>query len=268
MCIIYTSDNPTSRPSLAELDLGYSRNSDGVGVAWMQDNRLHFKKALKWRAGDLHDFVKTLPAQVLIHLRFTSVGETSDEMCHPYPVTTSGALLSATEGRPESLLMHNGTLEGFDWRALLLTTPLDKLPPGPWNDSKALAYAIASHKNERLLDMHEEDSKFVIMRADGSQTFWGYWHKVRHGLWTSQSLEALRPKYTAPVTGWAKGGVTVTPAPEKSMYEMTDEEFRAYMDNDGLDADWPIGAEVWTDAQWDAWEQGVPPSTVEMMQTA
>lgn len=156
MCVIIAGSD--KRPTLAELRACERRNPDGAGLAWLnEDGSVSFRKGISARA--MHSMIRELPkgTPFVGHFRYATVGEPSDELCHPFPISRRTSL--ATSGdldRGQRVLFHNGTWTG--WRSVLRGA--SNLPRGEWSDSRALAFAIGNGSDE-LLD--EVPCKFAVL---------------------------------------------------------------------------------------------------------
>ncbi|MCK4500297.1 class II glutamine amidotransferase, partial [Candidatus Babeliales bacterium] len=81
--------------NFSNLDKAQIHNKDGYGVAWYEDSIVKTYKTMSYKT-----FKKVLraltPYTKIVHLRYTTVGQTTLENCHPFPV-------------PNGAMFHNGT---------------------------------------------------------------------------------------------------------------------------------------------------------------
>lgn len=145
MCLIAIVE--TERPSETFIDRAWAENSDGGGIAWREEKK--GKKVVRWKKGlskeDMHKLCGDLPLPFVAHWRKKSIGDIKPELCHPIPIepTVSLALEGTTEGH---VLFHNGTWH--KWDEFTLQAAIDSgnpLPPGKWNDTRALAWLAYWH---------------------------------------------------------------------------------------------------------------------------
>ena len=265
MCIIYATDGLDSRPTLQELKDGAHRNDDGAGYAYIDNGRVAFAKNKQgYDLASLHKFINETEGPMLIHFRWTSSGQTTATLSHPFPVTTDPLLLNATEGKADQVFMHNGTIDERLWQPTLLQTDLKTLPKGPWSDSRALAYMLAYYGNAAILDAFdvEDESRFCTLDKDGI-TRYGYWLKQREGLYTSTYINPpVTTKKWLPTDGANK--TTTTTTPNKSYASMTMDEWKEYPKEQAAeeklysryDGQMEVGDDDWTDEQWQAYWDG------------
>lgn len=172
MCVIYA--NYSGIPSLDELKKGEERNSDGAGIAWVEDGKVYWEKGLD--APGIHEVLKKVKLPNMVHFRNATIGPPTPPMTHPFPLTPRVPLF--LKGYSEGgVLMHNGTLG--DWKKLVSEACLKsgrKLPGGDWSDSRALAWLVANF-GEGLLTARETDLVFgqriAILSPDGQLKRWG-----------------------------------------------------------------------------------------------
>lgn len=84
----------------------YSRNQDGFGVMYSQDNKLHYAKALGSVGDWLKFYAKYAHLEACFHLRMQTHGDIDLTNCHPYSVFG----FEGEEVESPLLLMHNGIL--------------------------------------------------------------------------------------------------------------------------------------------------------------
>lgn len=85
----------------------YQRNSDGIGVMWVEDQKLHYHKTLCKNLDEFLTFYNThiKGKDCCWHARMKTHGDIDMTNCHPYPV-----LGFEDEHDMPMLLMHNGVL--------------------------------------------------------------------------------------------------------------------------------------------------------------
>jgi len=150
MCVIFSTFGID--PSKELLEEGARRNTDGAGVAWLDNGGavVRWKKGIT-DVGEVIEMVKAgLPHPYMIHFRKKSVGEADPTLTHPFPLDPD-VPVSLEGSTPNGVLAHNGTW--FRWEAECRPAIFGlgrRLPGGLWNDSRMLAY-IAAHYGPHAL---------------------------------------------------------------------------------------------------------------------
>ena len=137
MCVILVVDS--KRPSTTLVEKAWARNDHGGGVAWREGDFVRWEKGLN--LDQMREHAKNLPLPYILHFRIASTGGRNDLLCHPFEVCRSANY--KLKGKTKSaVLFHNGTWTG--WRHNLLDSVIKsragKLPSGPWNDTRGLAF--------------------------------------------------------------------------------------------------------------------------------
>ena len=168
MCVIITGT--TNKPSLAELRAAERQNSDGGGIAWVDETVVQYRKGLT--AVQMHEELLALPVKTrwVAHFRFATVGEPSDGLCHPFPIQKDTPL--DIEGKSSQVLFHNGTVP--DWKGLLKDFTLDPrfkqvVPAGDWSDSRGVAWLLALNESIRALSFLP--GKYIVLTRKGAKIF-------------------------------------------------------------------------------------------------
>lgn len=179
MCVLIIAKNKL--PSLSVLHDCEKDNNDGGGVAYRKNGLVHWHKGLS--ADEIYDLDLPLPA--IIHFRMTSIGETTPELCHPFPISADVKL--NIKGRTSgSVLFHNGHFSG--WKDDLLQTVLAykrKLPAGKWSDTRAIAY-LAHYLGISYLNLAE--GKFCVFTPTEIKTF-GAFYKHEKCLYSNMTWQ-------------------------------------------------------------------------------
>lgn len=161
MClIIYAKDN---RPKPEYIANGARSNSDGIGIAWRENDYLRYRKGLS--VEETVELAATLPLDYTIHFRMASIGGKSERLIHPFPVRLDVPLKK--EGKANKLLFHNG--HWSDWEKVLLNNLSYRvsLPDGIWSDTRALALLTAIH-GKGFLQLLGGYNKFILMTPKSS----------------------------------------------------------------------------------------------------
>ena len=105
MCLIIKTDNP-KQLQLGLLETAYLNNSDGFGVMFCNQGKLHTQKIAPKSFKDIEKLwskYKDLNVPMGLHFRFNTMGDTSRAMSHPFQV------LSKSKGDDRDMwVMHNG----------------------------------------------------------------------------------------------------------------------------------------------------------------
>jgi hypothetical protein len=152
---------------------GFESNSDGAGIAWAQDGKIHVNKGV-WQADaliGLYQEVEQYPC--LIHCRKKTHGEKNDENCHPF-VFCDG----------KYALIHNGVipikplLEGLSDTATFVKTILEPLVKdlNVPIDHPALAFLVKEAIGTDKIVVMDGDGKVVFFNEDKGTLEGGVWY--------------------------------------------------------------------------------------------
>lgn len=175
MCVIGAFDSQSHKPTLEELKAMETTNPDGAGIAWVQDGKVQWEKAIK--ADRVFEIINGIPdgTPFIVHFRIASVGGVVDRLCHPFPLVDN--VPTALKGSADAVLFHNGHWN--DWKDVCLKTILNKrvkFPAGLWSDSRAIAWLIKQY-GKGILSLIEGMNRFAILTPKGIER-WGDWKKV------------------------------------------------------------------------------------------
>jgi|6_EtaG_2_1085325.scaffolds.fasta_scaffold09764_2 predicted glutamine amidotransferase len=105
MCLIIKTDNP-KKLQLGLLETAYLNNSDGFGVMFCNQGKLHTQKISPNSFKDIEKLwlkYKDLDVPMGLHFRFNTNGDTNRAMSHPFQI------LSKAKGDSRDMwVMHNG----------------------------------------------------------------------------------------------------------------------------------------------------------------
>jgi len=104
MCLIIQTNNP-KKVDIDLMECAYENNSDGFGVMFYNNGKVHTHKIVPKSFKDINkvwDIYKDLNTPMGIHFRFTTEGETTRSLSHPFQV------LNAKEHGRDIWVMHNG----------------------------------------------------------------------------------------------------------------------------------------------------------------
>lgn len=170
MCII--AIKPQGAPMFPEkmIRTMFSRNGDGAGIMWTENNMVHIKKGFM-KVEDLLEFLngrsdwENIPA--VAHFRIGTAGLNDQLNCHPYPVREK----NQTECECELAMVHNGILHDFNPprgskindTQVFLHTVIDRLPKT----------FLGNRGIRRLIEESIGSSKLAFLDRKGKITTFG-----------------------------------------------------------------------------------------------
>lgn len=174
MCVIIAIDRDDKKPDIDTLISCENQNGDGGGIAWVEGDKVFWKKGID--AKEIFDIMSEKKAPIVIHFRIATAGGKSKELCHPFPISANTAL--ALEGQADSVLFHNGhwnyysetVMEQFQYEFYIdkagRKTKL-RLPYGAWSDSRAMAWLchISNGKFRKFFDTDLKEQKIAVLSA-------------------------------------------------------------------------------------------------------
>lgn len=200
MCVIAVYES--NYPSLEDLKSMESMNKDGSGIAWLENEKVHYKKGIDLKAKDIYDLIqeKQLKFPFVVHFRIKSSGSVCSELCHPFPISKKSS--DKLENICDKVLFHNGTVYKYD--DYMLTACLNskiKVPDGELSDSKVLAY-LCSYYGDNFLRLIGGTSRFIVFDRHGIKKF-GEWVECSNGT-CSNDNHVEKPKTNYSWTNWNK----------------------------------------------------------------
>lgn len=120
ICLIIVKPAGIPLPPYKVLDQAFANNDDGMGVAYChpEDTCVHIVKgamSTKSMRKLLHNIPNPTEADMIIHFRFATEGAVCPSNCHPFPITSDDAKLSATKIDAKVAVAHNGMIfDSFD----------------------------------------------------------------------------------------------------------------------------------------------------------
>jgi hypothetical protein len=185
MCVILVSEK--DRASAEDVRNANRANSDGIGVSWVEDGKVHWRKGISVEAALW--YASSLPQPYAMHFRLATVGGKTLKLTHPFPLEMNVplALGGATE---RGVLLHNGHWN--DWDAVMPAKVLRN--NGAWSDSRAIAWLVQRVAvPSRLLTI--AGGRVAIMTPKGVERI-GHWSSYGDGLWASNLI--FRPQVITP----------------------------------------------------------------------
>jgi len=179
MCVIFAcEDNFPSKKNLKDAEM---MNTDGAGVAWLDnDKRIHFKKGIDGLSVWKMIKSKELKLPCIIHFRIASSGSVTKGLTHPFiisktsPIILSGILPKGHNG----VLFHNGTINDYEEmlkKNIMLSQ--SKMLKGQISDSRVMSFICALYGHEFINVLSEGWNKYAILDSKGIHKY-GEWGKV------------------------------------------------------------------------------------------
>jgi len=207
MCQIFACT--ASKPDLSLMRHASKLNTDGAGVAWMEDGWIHWAKGLDLDEVERIVYTNALAYPFIVHFRSASKGGKNPLLTHPFTLHRNSPL-SLTGRTKEGVLFHNGTWHTWDVDLVrvILGEP-GKCPGDVWSDSRALALIVARKGEDILRILSWGGGKAAIFKPvkDLTQssgiTLWGEWFKKEGWSYSSyieDKRESKGPK------AWSRGG--------------------------------------------------------------
>lgn len=157
MCLLVKQPSTTAFTDDFLKDV-YTKNSDGFGIMYADDGKVHVYKCLPANAQDFIDFYRQHAEgrDCVWHARMKTHGDIDMENCHPYRVTD------------DIWLAHNGILQSGNH--------LDKTKSDTWHFIRNILSPALEHNPDLMLDpvyqqfigsMIGGSNKFGLVRSDG-----------------------------------------------------------------------------------------------------
>lgn len=179
------------RPTEKMVADAWFTNDDFGGVAWRVDGLVHWQKGIE-NVETMQQLIAELPMPFVAHFRIASSGPVVPELTHPMPIDEQVPLfLKGTTGG--SVLFHNGTWHKWQDYSLDMTVHLRaenggkiKIPKGPWNDTRTMAWA-AAHYGPEVLNFIGE--KCVVFGPTELEVFRKDWDLVNGVLCSNKHFD-------------------------------------------------------------------------------
>lgn len=175
MCVIaIATQRRMSLPAMRECN---AYNPHGIGVSWVQDGKVHYRKGIQF-SNEAHELLKDVPLPHVIHFRYATVGKVKPELCHPFVIRRD--VPNFTIGRTtKTVLFHNGTIKDIEVFAKLAGASRLKTD----SDSRIMA-KICANRGQFLLEhvaertkKNQYPNKFVTMNRVGDITIHGEFYR-------------------------------------------------------------------------------------------
>lgn len=191
MCVIMVCKDDEKRPTEKMIEDAWFVNDDFGGVAWREDGLVHWKKGIE-DVETMKQLIAGLPVPFVAHFRIASSGPIVPELTHPIPVDEEVPLyLHGKTGG--AVLFHNGTWGKWQDYSMEMTIHLRaegggkiKVPKGPWNDTRTMAWAAAHYGHEVL---HFIGEKCVIFSPTELEVYRKDWDIVNGVLCSNKHFD-------------------------------------------------------------------------------
>ncbi len=192
MCVIMCYEDEL--PKLAQLESAELLNSDGGGISWIEKDRVYWHKGLT--ASEILDLIKKRKIQlpVIVHFRIASIGGTTKELTHPFPIT-NGVPLNL-KGYAKEVLFHNGHWQ--EWRDMCIKTMIKhklEFPRDVWSDSRGMAW-LASIYGKGMLNL-VTNSKIAVMTTKGIERYGDDWKRLKGTMCSNDHFDHKQTNLTS-----------------------------------------------------------------------
>ena len=138
MCVIFASKKDGRLPTFEEMVKAEDVNPDGIGIAWIWRDRVHFRKGINSKQAQALIKKYNIKPPFVFHARIASSGGVSEKLCHPFPVNKSVDLRTSGSLKG-SVLFHNGHVSQWE-QDFIEVCETHRPPKGAWSDSRMLAW--------------------------------------------------------------------------------------------------------------------------------
>ena len=163
MCVIMIAEK--RKPTLEEIKLADIANPHGIGISWVEDGYIHWKKGLSYRQA--HKLVEVIPSlPFVLHARLSSVGKSDDKtLNHPF-VADQKATNTLSGKTKKPVVFHNGHWSNYN--LALMGKP--NQPKGSMSDTRAIAWLAFLDKG-KTFDLVNE--KLAVLDKNSIVTIYG-----------------------------------------------------------------------------------------------
>ena len=162
-------------PSLKQFQAMEAANSDGAGLAWVEDGRVCYTKG--HTAKEIHEMVVELPRPIFVHFRYATAGGKMAQLCHPFPLTQQ--VETSVVGHAGAVMMHNGHWSGWEGYKSVVADDNQPMPDGPWSDTRLAAYCMTQYPKQLDALASIVGGKLAILNKKGKIRTWGSWTEIR-----------------------------------------------------------------------------------------
>lgn len=205
MCIIGIINNKKAFGK-EEIENCYTMNSDGVGIAYVENNDIYVVKGLIDVDSVISMVKKLHKTPFVIHFRLTSAGYTSVEQCHPFPISEEYEVIERGDNyliyRAKAVLFHNGTI--YD---KMLTYLYEKHFPNAEDlasDTQMLSALIRKGiLDVDVLNLYSTANKFVVLTSSGEIKTYGTFVEDRKNLYSNHGYACYSSFYNRYAYIWS-----------------------------------------------------------------
>jgi len=183
MCIILLAENKHLTKDI--LKKAENNNPHGAGIAWINQKtkRVQWIKAENLTADKIYKIIKSKKIQLpyVVHFRITSIGETCDQLCHPFSLNAKLDENKLIGSSKEGVLFHNGTMRSYkDHLDIIFNLNNEKLPSGKISDSRTMSYLASQNRlGFEYLERCTSGQKIAVLTPKGIKTFGDNWTSVK-----------------------------------------------------------------------------------------
>lgn len=240
MCIICIVNNKRAFGK-EEIENCYTMNSDGVGLAYVENNDVYVVKGLM-DVKDIMSMVKKLKkTPFVIHFRQISAGYISVNQCHPFPISQEYEVIEKGKNyliyRAKAVLFHNGTI---------IDKMLTHLYRKHFPDAESLAsdtQMLSALIRKGVLDLdvlnlYSTGNKFVVLTSSGEIKTYGTFIEDRKNLYSNSGYcytDSFYNKYAYIWTNWYDKEETKRKKNRKKDIEDVDENLKVFYEKYNID---------------------------------
>lgn len=175
MCVIAAKPAGVNMPSDQYIENMWTRNSDGAGIMYTVNNKVHIEKGFmkfedfRERLDQLEDSYDLKELPVVMHFRITTHGGTKAENCHPFPISDSVGMLSKLRQVTKIGVAHNGIIDITPRKGISDTmeyiisqlSPLSKAVPN-FYENKYLMQMISNAIDSKMAFLTDKGDIYTI----------------------------------------------------------------------------------------------------------
>lgn len=180
MCVIIANDSGKI-PDKDTLVACARSNSDGIGLAWLTDNGVSFRKGIKLKhLAKLLVQIEAKKLPYVIHFRAATSCGVENRLCHPFPVTTDWDKLGKLRGEGlNAVVAHNGTWRS--WQKHFKEEEVNWLEDKKWSDSAIIAWLVAAGR-DIALPVSGYGNRLAFLSVKRGIQLWGDGWKEEEGI--------------------------------------------------------------------------------------
>lgn len=201
MCLIAYKRDSKAEFSNKKFITACNRNSDGLGVMYVEDGRVKVEKTLGTLQSQLQLYRKHKNRETYaLHLRFGTSGNKDEANCHPFEV------LNKEEHGLDLFMMHNGVISSYlktnkdmsdTWHFVQHLKDFLKADPNLLHEER-VQHFISSYigTSNKLLFMDSEENVTIINEKQGAENS-GCWLSNTYSINGAISYPPVKNKYAA-----------------------------------------------------------------------